>query len=172
MCRGTSIPNFKINVPFFCCLLLFLKDISTPRLGSTKMVNEYSVDYQSSQWGLTSSIHPFKDQGSLDSLELSLSLQNICWIFSQTCIYHHVSGQLSNLWYSDYWKMHLRAKKLSLGIFIHANPSKTLPQLLIIIPQVKVNYSHPPGNAFFEKLFPPQKRGEEAIWSILLIFII
>ena len=29
-----------------------------------------------------------------------ISLQNACWIFSQTCIFHHVWGKFSDLWCS------------------------------------------------------------------------
>ena len=57
--------------------------------------------------------------------------------------------------------MHLRVKKLSLGIFIHV-PKQTLPQLLIYhhpLRQTGITLPPPPRQHFFENLFPQQKVG-------------
>ena len=40
---------------------------------------------------------------------------------------------------SDYWRMHLRVKKMNL-LLLHMPPSKTLPQVLIITHQTEGNY--------------------------------
>ena len=38
---------------------------------------------------------------SIKSLRLYLCLQNACWIFSESCIFHHVYEKFSNLWCID-----------------------------------------------------------------------
>ena len=57
VCRGTSIPYFKINTPIFCCSLFF-EEYLNPQVRMNKVVNEHTVDYHPSPSELTSRIHP------------------------------------------------------------------------------------------------------------------
>ena len=84
---------------------------------------KYSVDYHPISSGLNTRIHPpiflQNPQG--------FTSQNICWIFSQTCIFMSL-GEISNLCYS-----HLQNKKFNLDIFTHAPfppPHPALPRFL------------------------------------------
>ena len=66
---------------------------------------------------------------SMDSLGLYLS-RTFVEFFYQTCISHHGWEKISNLWSSDYWKIHSRVKKLNLVIFTHAFNAKLTPRFL------------------------------------------
>ena len=68
MCESASIFHFKIHVPFFVAPS-FSKIFSTPRI--SKMVNKHP----SPQECIFSYFY--------EPLEVSVSLLNICWIFSQ-----------------------------------------------------------------------------------------
>ena len=89
----------------------------------------------------------------------ALFLQNICQIFSQTCISHHRWGKFSDLCCSSYWKMHLPVKKLNLEIFTHApHRSKIVPKVLIINPRQR-EITHSPQQYFSKMYFPfPQQK--------------
>ena len=81
VCRGTSIPYFKIKTPFFCCSLFF-EEYLYPQV---RMVNKYSVNYHPYLSRLTSRVLNFY------KLLRVLSLSRMCLIFSQTCTVHSIS---------------------------------------------------------------------------------
>ena len=85
MCRGTLIP-FQNQGPLFLLPPLFFEEYLNLQVRINKMVNKISVNYHPSPSELTSWIHFLKFYW----LSMTLSLQNICWIFSETCIFHHV----------------------------------------------------------------------------------
>ena len=114
VCRGAYIPYFKISAPIFCCPF-FSENYLNPQARINKMVNKHTVDYHPSPSELISRITPSYFYG----LQRGLSRQNPCWIFSETCIFHHGCGKVSNLCCYDYWQIHLWVKKLNLFIFTH-----------------------------------------------------
>ena len=78
-------------------------------------------------------------------------------------------GKISNLWCSNYWKMHFRVKKVELYTFIHVVPGKTLPQVLIIIAQAERIYSSPGQHVF--KIHPPAEMLGGNYATVLLKYI-
>ena len=106
VCRGTSSSYFKINVPFFCCPL-FVKEYLDPLVTIKKMVNQQC---RLPPWSFKINLKDKSFHISIDSLGL-ISLQNICRIFSQSCIFQHSWEKFSKSCCLDYWKMHLRVKK-------------------------------------------------------------
>lgn len=44
VCRGTSIPYFKVNAIIFCCYV-YCKEYLNPQVLIAKLINEHSVDY-------------------------------------------------------------------------------------------------------------------------------
>ena len=81
-----------------------------------KMVKEHSVDQHPSPSRLTSTDTP--SHISIEPLGFYLSPEHS---LNFRCISHNGWGFFSNLWCSDYWKMHLRVRKLNLEVFIHAS---------------------------------------------------
>ena len=74
-----------------------------------------------------------------------ISLQNFCWIFSQTCIFRDGWGNSSNLCCSDYWKMHLWVKNIESRHSYWCplpHSCETLPQALIITTRLR-KITHP-----------------------------
>ena len=67
----------------------------------------------------------------------------IWWIFSELCTMGWEN--FSNLWCSDYWKMHLWVKKLNLNTFAHALLAKLSPR--------KRETTGSPQVAFFLKMY-------------------
>ena len=47
VCRGTSIPYFKVNAIIFCCYL-YCKEYLNSQVLIAKLINEHSVDYHPS----------------------------------------------------------------------------------------------------------------------------
>ena len=80
-----------------------------------------------------------------------------CLIFFQTSISPWLKENLSNLWCSDYRKIHLQVKKLNLHNFTHVCLGKIL-WVLIITPQAERNYPCPPGS-IFPKSVPHKQSG-------------
>lgn len=70
-------------------------------------------------------------------------------------------GKISNLWCSNYWKMHFRVKKVELYTFIHVVPGKTLPQVLIIISLGTSKLLIFSKQRFLKIYFPPAEREED-----------
>ena len=107
---------------------------------------------------------------SIDCLRLHLCRK--LWIFSRSPIFHHGLGKSSNLWCSNYWKMHLRIKKVKVEIFTHALLGKAFP--LVFIPrflssasdQAERIYSSP--RQLFLKIYPPAERVEGNYAIVLL----
>ena len=112
------------------------------------MVN--SLDYHPCLSILASKILPFYI--SVNYLWLYLSLQNYCWIFSQTSLFHHVWEKYSNLWSSHSWKMHrfeafLPTQNSLPGSCCHPLGRRTLLNL--------------PGSILSRICFPQQQKGVE-----------
>ena len=81
--------------------------------------------------------------------------------FSKLC-FHHGWLKLSNWWWSDYWKIHLRIKNLKVQIFIMTPWQISLLDSYHHLPDRKCNY--PLGNIFFLKIYPPvERRGEKTM---------
>ena len=57
MCRGASIPYFKINAPIFGCSIFF-EECFNPQVRINKMVSEHTFDYHPRPSELTSRINP------------------------------------------------------------------------------------------------------------------
>ena len=116
-------PPFQDQCPLF--LLPFFLEYLNPWLRIKKMVKKHIVDFHPASSVLTSRLYCLI---YLWIPQCFISLQNICWIFYQTCMPHHGLKKISNLSCSDYWKMHLRVKKLNLVIlkifFTHAFSAK------------------------------------------------
>ena len=147
VCRCVCIPYFKLNAPIFCCPHFF-EEYLNHQVRINKMVNEHTVDYHPSPAVLT-----FKDTSSHISsgLQRGLSLQNISWSFSQTCISHHGCGKFYSIKITGRYTF--ESKKMNLFIFIHA-PKQNFPpggRELPISPEQR-----------FRKIyFPPTERGED-----------
>ena len=95
------------------------------------MVNEHTVDYLPSPFGLTSKILPLIflqiGQGCISPqhfIQFSLKFIKLAMVMEISQIYVVQITQ----------KVHLQIKKSNLGIFTHANPRKSLSQALIITP--------------------------------------
>ena len=56
VCRGVSIPHFKINPLIFCCPL-FSENYLNPQVRINKIVNKHTADYHPSPSQLISRIH-------------------------------------------------------------------------------------------------------------------
>ena len=104
-------PPFQDQCPLF--LLPFFLEYLNPWLRIKKMVKKHIVDFHPASSVLTSRLYCLI---YLWIPQCFISLQNICWTFDQTCMPHHGLKKISNLSCSDYWKMHLRVKKLNLVI--------------------------------------------------------
>ena len=81
MCIGAYIPYFKINAPIFCCFIFFEECLNS-QVRIYKMVKNLllitTLVLQNLFQGYTLLYFYWHLRG--------LSLQNISWIFSQTCI--------------------------------------------------------------------------------------
>ena len=93
----------KIPLPLLFLLTLLFWGYLNSMIRINKMVN--SLDYHPCPSRLASRIHPFIFLYTHEGF-ISLSLQNACWIFSQTLIFHHMWEKFSNLWSWHSWKMH------------------------------------------------------------------
>ena len=109
------------------------------------MVN--SLDYHPCLSILASKILSFYI--SVNYLWLYLSLQNYCWIFSQTSLFHHVWEKYSNLWSSHSWKMH------RFEAFLLMPPHSKLAPRFLLSPPRKKDITQSPRQHSFENLFPP-----------------
>ena len=126
-----------------------------------QMVKEHSVDNHPGPSGLTSTDTPWQ----FYRLLRVLSLQNTCWTFCQTCISHHGWWKFSNSWYSNYWKIHLRVRKLNLDIFTGNNRS----QVLVITPTSRgMTLKMPQKQGFCRKYISPGKKGRGMETMIIL----
>ena len=74
-------------------------------------------------------------------IKTMMCLQNVRQNFTQTCICHHSCENFSNLWCSDYWKIHLRIKTLNEDISTHASQIKFSPSSYHTIRQRKLRCS-------------------------------
>ena len=89
-------PPFQNQCPLFCCLSFF--NISTLRSESTKWSRNILLINTLVLLVLTWRIRPLK---LLWTRWGFFSLQSICWIFYQMCIFNPCWGEFSNLWCSD-----------------------------------------------------------------------
>ena len=89
VCRVVNVPYFKINGPVFCCPLFFVENLNS-QIRINKMGNEHTVDYHLSLLKQGYTLSHFY------GLLRGLSLQNISWNFSQTCIYIPATMVLEN----------------------------------------------------------------------------
>ena len=142
----------ELHPIFFCCPLFFQRILK-----STKWSIK-SVDYHLSSSGLTSRIHPVLF--FFLSPKGFMSFQNVCLIFSQTCILQHRWGTLCC---SNYWKMHLQFKKLNLDIFTYAPYPKAKFSHRFLLSPPRGKLLIPSSSIFFEFLSPPQQKGGEEI---------
>ena len=145
--RGTWVPYFKINTPCFCYPFFFEEYLNS------------QVAHPNPS-GLTSRIHSLI---FLQTPEGFVSLQNICLIFSQTCISHHGwenfqvhGGQITG-------KYICNSEKKNQEIFIYTHrqnfPSRS--------------YHHLPGRgrllisqtAFFQKSIPTSTNRGRKLWE-------
>ena len=127
--RGTSFSYFKIKVPFFCCPLCQI--ISRPLCHNQKN-GKPAVS-------ITTLVLQDQPQGYILSyfyrLVRALSHSRIFVEFSLSAVYSSIVGELSNSCCSDYWKMHLRVKKIVSRHFTHPSPQTRPPGF----------YHHHPG---------------------------
>ena len=134
------------------------------------MGNEHTVDYHPSPSELTSRIHPliflWTPKGFISAEYFFLKsyfardvflkilfcvilqgIQNLAPALPES---RRGPGQVSNLWFYDYWKRYLWGKNWIFS-FLLISPSKTLPQ-------AEGNYPFP-RKAFSENLFFPHQGG-------------
>ena len=106
--QAPQFPNFKIKIMcLLFCFPSFSNNISNTRPVSTKLITNIVVITIESFW---IKLNNKSSQISIDHLGLG-------FISLKTSIYHSCWGKFSNVWCSDYLKMHLRVKKLNLDIF-------------------------------------------------------
>ena len=93
---------------------------------------------------------------SMNSLGLYLSLQNACWIFSQTFMFHHVRETFSNLWSSHSQKMHWFQAFLLMLLPTQKSPPSCCHHALS-----RRKLLIPPGSILWKTCFPQQQKGVE-----------
>ena len=103
---------------------------------------------------------------SLDHLRFFCPSKKCLNFLSNQCISPWLKENFSNLWCSDYRKIHLQIKKLNLHNFTHVCLGKIL-RVLIITPQAERNYPCPPDSIFPKSAPHKQKVGGETqnIWN-------
>ena len=92
---------------------------------------------------------------------VSLSLQNICRIFSQNRIYSTMIGDNVHI-YGVYCKWLLQNSFVSQKIesihFYPCSQNKTFPQLLVITAHAEGNYAFIPDSVFWKSVHPRERR--------------
>ena len=166
VCRGIYVPCFKLT-PTLSAAPYFINKI---RINT--MVNKHTVDYQPSPSGLTSRIHPlifrWTPQGSISP--------DNCWIFSQTCIFHH--GE--NFSYGENFQIYrvkitgkciCESKNESVYSSSHA-PEQTPSRFLLSHPHGERYYTFPQA-AFWKSwyFFPDKKSRARNLWAEKIIKI-
>ena len=114
LCWGASIPHLKIYALFFCCPWNIVSITSLVLLQDLPQTYILSCFYR---------------------LFRTLSFSRIYVKYTS----HHGWRKFSNLWFSDYWKKHLRLEKLNLNIFTHA-PRQNSPPCSYHHPKAEGNY--------------------------------
>ena len=133
-------PYFKIIAPIFCCFIFF-EECLNPQVRIYKILNEHiTLVLQNFLQGYTL-LH-------FNRLLRSLSLQNVSWVFSQTCIPQ----------WKNYWKIPLWVKELNLFIFTLAPKQNSLPRFYNQYSRQKA-ITHFLKTNVFKNLFFPQQRG-------------
>ena len=124
--RTTSktLPPPWCPLPFFLLTLIFWGHLNS-QIRTNKMVN--SLDYHPCPPRLATRIHPFIFLKLPTTLSLSFSLENACWIFSQTFILHLVWEKF------QIYGVHISGKCIDSRHF-YSSPSqlKTFPQVLVV----------------------------------------
>ena len=87
-CANPLFQNYQL---LFLISSLFWEYLNPP-VTINKMANKYSVDYHPTPSRLTSKLQPLTQLLTSQSF---ISLKNICWIFSETCISNHSWGKFS-----------------------------------------------------------------------------
>ena len=160
--------NISNAQPIFC-VLLFFGEYLNPQIRINKIENKDSVTYHPSLSELTLRIDPIIFLWTPDGFISREYL--ISWFFTKTCISHHCCGNASIYGVKITGKYTLWVKNEICSLSFMP-PSKTLSQVVIIIPQAEVNSLLISDEQLFLKIcFSPNRKGR-GLWSWnLTIFV-
>ena len=146
-------PLFQNQHPHFYCFIFF-KECVNPQVRIYKMLNEHTIDYHPSPSEFTSTIYLiflWTPKGSISPEYFLIFFSNVYippWLKKMFQIHGvKITGK------------YICESKNRICSFLLMPVRKTLPQVFIITTPSRRKLPIPPDKAFWESIFPQQRRG-------------
>ena len=148
-------PHISKSTGTYSLVPSFSKIISTPR--------PVSIKWQTKTVSITTLVLRINLNNTSSCLSIAglISLQKFYWFFPQSSTSHHGWRKVSNLWFSNYWKMQYQVKKM-MQITLLMLPRQNSPPCTYHNHLETVHYSSITDSILL-KIFPSAKRGEETV---------